>query len=122
MGESLFPIATTFNRSLRIEARPERLTGEAGAVILREIIERTGIGAWLARRLVDRRNPLYIHYPLRDLVPTMVVLLGQGWRDQDDADALRDDAALRLAASSLRGVAPRWPRTGVWPRSRRYRA
>ncbi len=72
MGESLFPITTTFNRSLRIEARPERLTGEAGAVILREVIERTGIGAWLVTRLVDRRNPLYIHYPLRDLVQTMV--------------------------------------------------
>ena len=31
-------------------------------------------------------------------------VLGQGWRDQDDADTLRDDAALRLSVSTRRGV------------------
>jgi len=34
---------TTFNRSIRIEARPERLTTDPGAVLLREIMERLGI-------------------------------------------------------------------------------
>ena len=35
-----------------------------------------------------------------------MLLLGQGWWDQDDADALRYDAGLRLAASGSRGTTP----------------
>jgi len=65
MGEILNEFALKFNGSVRLEARAERLTGEAGAVVLR--------------------------------VRTHLLLLAQGWRDQDDADALREDAALRLA-------------------------
>ncbi len=43
MGESLSLFRSSFNKSLRIESRPERLTGEPGAVLLREIMERTRI-------------------------------------------------------------------------------
>jgi hypothetical protein len=32
--------------------------------------------------------------------------LAQGWRDQDDADPLREDCVLRLAVSQRRGVSP----------------
>jgi hypothetical protein len=32
-------------------------------------------------------------------VRTDLLMLAQGWRDHDDADALRQDAALRLAVS-----------------------
>ncbi len=47
-GESLSWFTSGFNRSLSIEARPERLTSDAGAVLLREILERSGIssGGW----------------------------------------------------------------------------
>jgi hypothetical protein len=30
-----------------------------------------------------------VTYPLADLLRTMLLLFAQGWRDQDDADALR---------------------------------
>lgn len=43
MGETLPLFTTTFNRGLSVESRPERLTGDAGAVLLREILERSGI-------------------------------------------------------------------------------
>jgi hypothetical protein len=43
MGEDLALFRAGFNGSLRVEARPERLTSEAGAFILREVIERLGI-------------------------------------------------------------------------------
>ena len=38
MGEKLEEIRARFNGSFRIESRPERLSGEAGGSILREII------------------------------------------------------------------------------------
>jgi hypothetical protein len=100
------PLRVEFNGSLRIEGRPERLTSEAGAVILREVMERVGIIPWLGERLIDPRKPEFITHPQSELMRTSLLLLAQGWRDQDDADALRDDAALRLAVSDRRGTEP----------------
>ncbi len=106
MGETLFLFRSSFNKSLRIESRPERLTGEPGAVVLREIMERTRIIEWMVGRLHDPRKGDRVIYPLADLVRTSLLLLGQGWRDQDDADALRHDPGLRLGASGSRGTTP----------------
>lgn len=106
MGEDLTLFRAEFNGSLRVEARPERLTSEAGAVVLREVIERLGITSWMVERIEDPRDQDLITHPMSELINTSLVMLGQGWRDQDDADALRDDAAMRLAVSSRRGISP----------------
>jgi len=105
MGEELTLFRAAFNGSLRIESRPEHLTSEAGAVFLREVIERLGISGWMTRRLKDTRDRDLITHPLSELLNTSLLLLGQGWRDQDDADSLRNDAVFRLAVSERRGVA-----------------
>ena len=68
-------------------------------------MERTGIVEWMTERLVDPRDPNTITYPLADLLRTNLLLLGQGWRDQDDADHLRDDPSFRVANDSRRGTA-----------------
>ncbi len=71
MGEgNLALFRAEFNRSLRVESRPERLTSEAGAVVLREVVERLGIVNWLVGRLVDRRDPELITHPLSELLNT----------------------------------------------------
>ena len=104
MGETLPLFTPLFNKSVQIESRPEHLTGESGALIQREIMERSGIIDWLAARLHNPRKPELITYPLSDLLRTHLLLLGQGWRDQDDADRLRQDPGLRVANSTRRGV------------------
>ena len=38
MGESLPLVASGFNAGLLVEARPERLTGDAGAILVREVM------------------------------------------------------------------------------------
>ncbi|GAB4114201.1 MAG: hypothetical protein Tsb0027_02490 [Wenzhouxiangellaceae bacterium] len=96
----------TFNRSVQIESRPEHLTGEAGALIQREIMDRLGIIDWLDAHLHDARDASRVTYPLADLLRTHLLLLGQGWCDQDDADRLRHDPSLRVAQSSCRGQTP----------------
>lgn len=106
MGESLTLFQPQFNRSLVVEARPERLTQESGAVLVREVMDRLGLSRWLTERLVDTRNPDLITHPLAELLRTSLLLLAQGWRDQDDADTLRNDPVFRLAVSERRGVAP----------------
>src|SRR3982750_3592034 len=106
MGETLLPFATSFTASLSVEARPEHLTGDAGAVLVREVIERTGILEWMTARLHDPRQPHLITYPLAELLRPVLVLFAQGWHDQDDADALRLDPALRCAVADARGTTP----------------
>ena len=106
MGETLQPVTPRFNRSLRIESREDRLTGDPGAVLLREILESSGIVAWLGERLTDPRRQADVVHDLPSLPRTAVLLAAQGWRDHDDADALRHDPAMRLATSSSAGLTP----------------
>ena len=56
MGETLQPVMPQFNRSLRIESRSDRLTGDPGAVMLREVMERSRIVPWMIERLKDPRS------------------------------------------------------------------
>jgi hypothetical protein len=107
MGEvdlTNFPV--TFNGSIKVEARPERLTADAGALILREMDERMGWTEFLSRNLHDPRNQLFITHPMVELLRTRMYLIAQGWNDQDDADHLRDDPAFRVAVSNRRGDGP----------------
>ena len=106
MGETLQPVTPGFNRSLRIESRAGRLTGDPGAVVLREILERSGIVGWMTSRLNDPRRQEDVTHDLASLIRTGVLLVAQGRRDHDDADGLRHDAAFRLAASSSAGLTP----------------
>jgi hypothetical protein len=107
MGEadlSGFPL--TFNGRLKIEARPERLSADTGSLILREVDERLGWTDWIAKNLHDRRKPEWIIHPLVELLRTRIYMIAQGWNDQDDADHLRNDPALRVAVSTRRGDEP----------------
>jgi hypothetical protein len=106
LGEegTLFPLE--FNGSIRVESRPERLTSAAGSVVLRETLFRLGMSRWLEEHLQDHRNPDLVKHPLVELVHTSLLLLAQGWRAQDDADFLRNDAALRISVSERRGISP----------------
>ena len=87
-----------------VAARADHLSADTGALLLREIMERTGIVEWMTERLVDPRNPHTVSYPLADLLRTNLLLLGRGWRDQDDADRLRHDPSLRVANDTRRGA------------------
>ena len=106
MGEMLEPVIPSFNRSLRVESRAGRLTGDPGTVLLREVLERSGIVSWMTARLSDPRSKVDVTHDLASLIRTCVLLAAQGWRDHDDADALRDDPAFRLAVSSAAGQTP----------------
>lgn len=95
-----------FNRSIQVEAREDRLTSDAGALLLREVFSRLGLEAFFAERLVDPRRPELITHPQIELLRSHVLLLAQGWQDQDDADFHRQDPVLRLSVSQRRGTSP----------------
>ncbi len=66
MGEMLSLFRSSFNKSLRIESRPERLTGEPGAVVVREIMDRTRFIEWTVDRLHDPRKGDRVIYSLAE--------------------------------------------------------
>ena len=49
-------IRPTFNRSVRVEARPERLSADAGVLMMREVMERTGLIEWIDARFENPRQ------------------------------------------------------------------
>lgn len=95
-----------YNRSIQVEARPEKLTCDAGALLMRELMERLGYGELLQKHLTDPRNPGQVTHPQAELLRTALLLLVQGWSNQSDVGLLRSDPALRLAVSSRRGERP----------------
>lgn len=107
MGESQGKLfSPEFNGSVHVEARPERLSADAGALLLREFMERLGLRGLLRTHLSDGRDRSRVVHPLSELVLTWVLLNAQGWSDEVDVDALRDDPIFRLAVSERRGDRP----------------
>ena len=95
-----------FNRSIRVEARSERLSGDAGALLLRELAEHLGYRKMLCEVLRDGRDAERIRHPFGELLLTDLLLWAQVWTDHSDATLLRRDPLLRLAVSERRGEAP----------------
>jgi len=105
MGETLRPVATGFNRSLTVETRSERLTGDPGAVLLREVLDATGIVPWMAAQMKDDRRQADVIHDLPSLLRTMVLLAGQGWQDHDDGLPEHACGPLRTAVQNSATVA-----------------
>ena len=96
----------SFNRSIRIGSRRDRITGDSGALTGRELLRRSGVVRFLAKRLPDKRDGRRIRHSQRRLARTLLLLAGQGRREHSDATELRDDPALRLATGDRAGTAP----------------
>lgn len=95
-----------FNRSIRVEDRDERLSGDAGALLLRETMQLLGLDSFFEERLDDPRSQKMVIHPMPELVRTSLFLLAQGYENHNDSDRLRDDPTFRLAVSDRTGVGP----------------
>jgi hypothetical protein len=96
----------SFNRAVKVRASDERITSDAGLLLLREADHRLGLTESLAGRLVDPRRQDLIRYQLVELLRERLYALAQGYRAQDDADRLAHDPAMKLAV---------WDRPGRQP-------
>ena len=98
--ESLFGL--TFNRSIKVEARPERLSGDAGVLLEREIDERLGLTRDLAAKLHDPRNPALVTHIMDELLRARLYLMNGGWRDGTSVMSVRSrsESTTRFTARS----------------------
>ena len=107
MGESQSTLfQPEFNRSIQVEARAERVSADAGALWLRELMERSGLVRLLLEHLGDVREAGRTEHPFAELLLTWLLLDTQGWSDQLDVTELHDDPLFRLAVSTRRGQRP----------------
>jgi hypothetical protein len=72
-GERLSLFRPRFNRSIQIVSRPAEVTSDAGAVLLREVLEKLGLIEWLDEILADPDN-------LARLNRSLCVLAGRSLR------------------------------------------
>ena len=92
-----------FNASLKIKAAKEnQITSDAGVLVTREVIEKTGLIPYLTERLHDPRDPCRIKHSLADLLMQQLIQLGQGYRTW--SKQLSEDPAFGAATSSQRGA------------------
>jgi hypothetical protein len=70
------------------------ITSDAGALLLREIEEKTGLLADLARCFDDHRDPELIEHSVDELIKQRVFALALGYEDLNDHDQLRADPLL----------------------------
>lgn len=70
------------------------ITSDAGALLLREVEQRTGILRQFAACFVDHRNPELIEHTVEELVGQRVYGLALGYEDLNDHDRLRLDPLL----------------------------
>jgi hypothetical protein len=96
----------SFNRAVKVLATDDRLTSDAGLLLLREADHRLGITEALAIRLHDPRREDRIRYQLVELLRERIYALAVGYPAQDDADRMAHDPAMKMAAWNRPGEQP----------------
>jgi len=98
MGEARKPFfEPLFNRSVKVRGVDDRLTSDAGVILLREADHRLGLVESLGEQLYDPRQAEKIRYTLPELLRERMYSLALGYQAQDDLDRLAHDPAMRMA-------------------------
>ncbi len=87
----------SFNRAIKVRSRDERITSDAGVLLVREADERLGLVESLAGRLCDKRDPRKIRYKLSELLRERLYALALNYSVSDDLDRLAHDPAFRIS-------------------------
>ena len=87
----------TFNRSVKLRARDQRLSSDGGVLLLREADERLGLVDSIAAQLFDPRRQDLIRYHIDELLRERIFSQALGYNVQDEVDVLAHDPAMRIA-------------------------
>lgn len=73
-----------------------RVVTDSGALLLREVERAFGVCEEFSRIFIDRRDPRYTEFGVKELVTQRVMGIGLGYDDINDHDELRHDPLLAL--------------------------
>ena len=97
-SESSFQFQPLGNRDVVAQFNGGDITSDAGALLLRQVEQRTGIVRQFAACFEDRRKPALIEHTVQELVAQRVYGLTLGYEDLNDHDQLRRDPLLAVLA------------------------
>jgi hypothetical protein len=99
VGEAQQPVFEPgFNRAVKVQEGDDRLTSDAGVLLLREADHRLALIESLANNLHDARDQELVRYQLPELLRQRIYSLALGYSAQDDLDRLAHDPAMRMAS------------------------
>jgi hypothetical protein len=90
--------ATLGSRAVVADFRGGRLTTDAGALLLREVAESTGLFRALDAAIPDPRHPVFIVHDQHSLLAQRVTAIALGYEDLNDHQTLRADPVFQVVA------------------------
>ena len=102
--------STLGTRAVVADFRGGRLTTDAGALLLREVADSTGLFEALNAAIPDPRNPLMVTHAQQTMIAQRITAIALGYEDLCDHHDLRRDPVLQLAAGKAPDEDDRWLR------------
>jgi hypothetical protein len=93
--------STLGNKALIADFLGGRLTTDAGALLLREIAQKTGLFDALDAVIPDPRNPVFTIHDQRALLAQRITAIALGYEDLNDHQELRNDPVLQIVAGKV---------------------
>lgn len=106
MGETIPTWKPTCNSSVSVQLSNRQTSSDGGALLLREVLDRSGVIEQLDQQLFDPRDPARVVHSLSSQLRTLFIQRAQGWEDLSDTATLSDDPVLKLACSDQRSTTP----------------
>lgn len=106
MGETLPSWKPACNLSVSVQLSERKTSSDAGAFLLREVLDRSDVIESLDRQLLDDRDPARVQHSLSSQLRTLLVQRALGWDDLSDTQTLANDPVLQLACSDQRSTTP----------------
>lgn len=97
MAECIAQLALDFHPTLPLTVAFDapQISGDGGALLLRQMDDRLGLSKQLAALLPDERDPCKIKHDRREQMRQRLYQIALGYADCNDADRLRHDALLK---------------------------
>jgi len=109
----------SFNRAVKVRSRDQRISSDAGVLLLREGDHRLGLTESLASELADPRDPGKIRYQQVELLRERIYALALAYDAADDLDVLAHDPVMKAAVWDRPGDQVLEERLGSQPTSSR---
>ena len=103
MGETLTTWTPTCNGSVNVQLSVNATTSDAGALLLSEALDRSGVVEAMEDHPVDPRDPLRVRHSLASQLQVIVLQRAMGWYDLNDTGTLQQDPVWQLVCSDARG-------------------
>ena len=87
------PFSPLKNRKVTAVFDEPLVSSDGGLMLIREVLEETGIIRSLAGALHDPRHPSYVDHTMEELLTQRVAQICCGYEDANDCDALRMNTA-----------------------------